>query len=455
MLADIGIFGLGTMGENICLNLIEKGFSVTVYNRTEEKTRAFYEKNKSSLIIPTYNLRDFVISIKKPRKIFLLIKAGKPVDEAINYLLNYVEKNDIIIDAGNSHFKDSDRRYNELKNLGLNFFGLGISGGIEGARKGLSIMVGGSKEAYEEIKDIIEKISAKYESQPCYAYFGEGGAGHFVKIVHNGIEYALIESIAEIFFLLSKFFDYEKISEIFEEWNKGILSSFLLSATINILRKKENGKFLLDYILDKAEQKGTGKWSVEISLETGIPCPAIAAAVFSRYVSMLKEDRVKYSKLYNLFNKIKNNLNLEDLKNALILSILLSYIQGIYLLKGSIFYNYHINISEALRIWRGGSIIRGEILNMLYKEYLKNEDILASDNIKSIILKNLNSLSNTLSFATSNNLPVNVISSNYNYLIMFISEKLSANLTQALRDYFGAHGYQRIDKEGYFHTDWF
>ncbi|MFZ8850455.1 MAG: NADP-dependent phosphogluconate dehydrogenase [Thermoproteota archaeon] len=455
MLADIGIFGLGTMGENLCLNLVEKGFKVSIYNRTEEKTRKFYEKNRSLAIIPTYNLKDFVESIKKPRKILLLIKAGDPVDEAINHLLKHVEKNDIIIDAGNSHFKDSDRRYSELKKVGVNFFGIGISGGVEGARKGLSIMAGGSKEAFDEIKEILEKISAKYNGEPCFSYFGEGGSGHFVKIIHNGIEYALIESISEIFFLLSKFFDHEKISEIFNEWNKSILSSFLLSATVNILRKKENGKFLIDYILDKAEQKGTGKWSVEISLETGIPAPAIAAAVFSRYISMMKESRVKYSKLYNL-SKITNfSLDLEDIKKTLLVSILLSYIQGIYLLKGSSFYNYKINVSEALRIWRAGCIIRGEILNLLYKEYLNYEDILLSNNIKNILLESFQSFLKTLSFAFNNHLPFNVISANYNYFIMVINEKLPANLTQALRDYFGAHGYKRIDKEGYFHTEWY
>jgi len=455
MEANIGVIGLGVMGENLILQLCEKGYKVGIYNRTSEKTKLFTEKFKDINVIPTFSLKEFSEKLNKPRIIILLIKAGSPVDETINLLINHLDEHDIIIDAGNSYFKDSDRRFDFLNSKNINFLGLGVSGGVEGARKGLSIMAGGNKEAYYNIIEILKSISAKYENEYCLEYFGKGGAGHFVKIIHNGIEYALMENIAETYFLLKSLgYNNEEISSIFQEWNKGILKSYLLNATSIILKKKEDENYLIDLILDKSEQKGTGIWCVGISLEKGIPTPSIASAVYSRILSYNKFLRLKYSKIYGKKIEIKGKINLEDLKNSLLLSNLIVYLQGISLLETGESYGYSFKFYDALKVWRNGSIIRSSLVEILYLKSLQNKDLLEDLEIKEIILNNLDSLSKVLSFQVNNNLPSLVFSSNFNYLVYYFKENLPANIIQALRDFFGAHGFERKDKEGYFHVDW-
>jgi 6-phosphogluconate dehydrogenase, decarboxylating len=454
MSSDIGIFGLGTMGGNLALQLVEKGYTVSVYNRTKEKTETFVNKNKSNRLIPTYSLKEFLNSLCTPRKIILLVKAGNPVDEAIENISHNLEKNDIIIDAGNSFFRDTDRRYNELKAKGYNFLGLGISGGIEGARKGLSIMAGGSEEGYLEMKDILNAISAKYGEESCNEYFGKGGAGHFVKMIHNGVEYAIIESISETYFILKKNLglDNEQISNLFYSWNNEELNSFLLYAAVNSLRIKEEKGYLIDFILDKAEQKGTGIWTVLTSLEANEPILGISSAVYSRLISSKKEDRVTYSELIDLSRTNKTvKLNEEEIKNALLLSFYLSYIQGINILKKCQLFSYDFKYQDCLKVWRNGSIIRSKVLLNLYSISIKENDIIKTDFILNLIKEKVDDFIKTVAYSMLSHIPCITLSSNLNYLLSIFYKNLPSNLTQALRDYFGGHGFERIDKKGIFH----
>ncbi len=451
MNADLGIIGLGAMSENLILQLSYKGIKVAVYNRTAEKLRDFIKRFPHLNVIPCYDLDDFVNKIERPRKIMLLIKAGLPVDEIMDVLLPKLEKGDIVMDAGNSHFKDSERRFLKSKINGIYFLGLGISGGIEGARKGLSIMVGGEEEAYAKVIEILNSISSSFASRPSHAFFGKGGAGHFVKIIHNGIEYALIEHISECYFLLKTLGkeNYE-IAEIFEDWKKEGLNSFLISAASNILKVREGESYLLDLILDKAEQKGTGKWASEILLELGIPSPSISAAVISRFISAFKERRVNISRVLNLRRKILEDLQISIIPKALFLANLSAYLQGLDLLRNADFYGYKFDLKEVIRVWSGGSIIRSDLLEKLYYENIQ-EDFLLSDFVLKQIEDKLDPLAMVVSFMTKNKLPSIVMSSSYQYLINLAHERLPANMTQALRDYFGFHGFERIDKKGIFH----
>ncbi|MDT7892475.1 MAG: NADP-dependent phosphogluconate dehydrogenase [Thermoproteota archaeon] len=451
MSADLGLVGLGSMAENLVFQLYQKGLKTALYNRTPEKLKEFVLKNKDLDVIPCYDIDSFLNSIERPRKILLLIKAGQPVDEMINSLVSKLNEGDIIIDGGNSHFKDTERRYELLQSKGIRYLGAGISGGVEGARKGLSIMVGGDEKAYLLSSKIFDKISSHFDMKPSHSYFGKGGAGHFIKTIHNGIEYALIEDISEIYFLLrSMGKSNEEIADIFNDWNKGILASFLLNACQEVLRMKEDDNYLVDLILDKAEQKGTGIWASEISLEIGIPAPSISSAVYSRSISSLKERRIKLSSLLNL--KIKNSIELEEnsIKSALILANLIAYLQGFDILRNAGYYGYNFNLKEVIRVWLGGSIIRSELLKRLYEEKF-GEDLFSSSLVLNTIEENILDFARVLSTMIRNGLPSLVLSSSFNYIIYLFSRNLPANLTQALRDYFGAHGFERIDKEGRFH----
>lgn len=453
--SEIGIFGLGSMGENLAIQLSSKGIKTSVYNRTKEKTKEFIDRNQSiENLKGCYSIDEFLFSLSRPRKIILLVKAGQAVDEVINVLKSKLDEGDIIIDAGNSHFKDTERRYEELRRMKISFIGMGISGGVEGARKGLSIMAGGDERAYKEIKEILDLISAEVDSFPSNSFFGKGGAGHFVKIVHNGIEYAIMENIAEIYFYLrNSGLSNEDISKIFSEWNKQELNSFLLEASSKILKFKENQNYLIDLILDKAEQKGTGRWAAEIALEEGVASPSIVSAVFSRTISSQKERRTKYSKRIT-FEGEKKELGLEELKDALYLANLSCYMQGFEILNHSSYFGYQIELKEAARVWIGGSIIRGEILKKMLKEGVFEGDIFLSDFLIEEINKRVLSLSKLVAVLSEYMLPSMVISSSLNFLIYFYRERLPANLIQALRDYFGAHGFERIDKQGHFHQEW-
>ncbi len=464
--ADIGLIGLGVMGQNLALNIARNGYAVSVFNKTEEKTREFIdEKVKEEKIYPFYTLKDFVESLKKPRKIILIIKAGTPVDDVINELLSYLEKGDLIVDSGNSYFMDTSRRLKVLKEKNILFLGMGISGGEYGALYGPSLMPGGTKEAYELIKDVLLKVAAKTGDGPCCTYVGNDSAGHFVKMVHNGIEYAIMQLIAEVYDFMRKILNMtnEEIGDVFERWNQEELDSYLMEISYKIMKykDKETGGFLLDYILDKAEQKGTGKWTAQTSLDLGVPTPTLNLAVEARVISHYKEERKTLSKLYS---KEKNTISvnkeemIEHLKKTLLFGIFMSFSQGLWLIdEASKQYNYGIDLSEILRIWKGGCIIRAKILDFLRDIIRENEkyaNLLHSDKSIDFIKDKLNSVYQVLEIGRNYRIPLMIINSAVDYYFALTEENLPANLIQAQRDFFGAHTYERVDKEGIFHTEW-
>jgi len=464
--ADIGLIGLGVMGQNLALNIARNGYAVSVFNKTEEKTREFIdEKVKEEKIYPFYTLKDFVESLKKPRKIILIIKAGTPVDDVINELLSYLEKGDLIVDSGNSYFMDTSRRLKVLKEKNILFLGMGISGGEYGALYGPSLMPGGTKEAYELIKDVLLKVAAKTEDGPCCTYVGNDSAGHFVKMVHNGIEYAIMQLIAEVYDFMRKILNMtnEEIGDVFERWNQEELDSYLMEISYKIMRykDKETGGFLLDYILDKAEQKGTGKWTAQTSLDLGIPTPSLNLAVEARTLSFFKEARVELSKkVTKTYPSIKVDKEkvINDLENALLFSVFVSFSQGLWLIsEASKAFNYNIDLSEVLRIWKGGCIIRAKILDFLrdiIKENKENVNLLNSEKALSFLMDKIDSIKYITNLTKDFYLPTLVLNSSLDYFLSMIEENLPANLIQAQRDFFGAHTYRRIDKEGIFHTEW-
>jgi 6-phosphogluconate dehydrogenase len=465
--SDVGVFGLGVMGESIALNIARNGYGVSVYNRTLEKTRRFIsERGAARGIQGYYDLTEFVRSIARPRKIIIFVKAGSPVDEVISLLTPQLERGDILIDCGNSHFRDSDRRYKTLSPQGIHFLGIGVSGGEEGALKGPSMMAGGSAEGYSEMREILYKISAKYEDSPCVAYFGEGGAGHFVKIIHNGIEYSIMQSIAEAYQFLSLVYGLgtEAIGEVFAEFNRGELSSFLMDAASRVLlfKDEETGTPLVELILDEAEQKGTGLWTSQAAMELGVPAPSIEEAVIARLIST----RRRVYSVAGLLNgknypaAPEKEVNIELVRDTLKLCFVTSYIQGLDILhEGSSRMGYGFDVAEAARVWRAGCIIRSRIIHEIYS-ILRNRS--PSANPVNEILKHYSESIKTSIYSTikyiqlslSNMIPVPVTCSILNYLYSITRKRLPANLIQALRDYFGAHTFRRIDKEGQFHSNW-
>ncbi|PLV59168.1 NADP-dependent phosphogluconate dehydrogenase [Thermotoga sp. KOL6] len=463
MKSHIGLIGLAVMGQNLALNIARKGYKVSVYNRTAQRTEMFVKNRvRNEEIEAHYDIKKFVESLEKPRKIILMVKAGKPVDDTISQLLPYLEPGDLIIDGGNSHYMDTERRYEELSKKGILFLGMGVSGGERGALHGPSLMPGGSKEAYALVEEILLKIAAKTDDGPCCTYVGERSAGHFVKMVHNGIEYTIMQAIAEIYHIMRDVMKLvpEEMSQIFEEWNKGELNSFLIEITYKILRKKdeETGRPMVDVILDKAEQKGTGKWTSQAALDLGIPTPSINLAVVERIISHFKNERVKLSKLYNKKrNTVQKSDNLiKDLENALFFAMLAAFSQGMWLIaEASEEFNYNIDLPEVLRIWKGGCIIRARLIDTIRKHVsYNNAYLLGSKEMISLLEDRLDSLKRVLRMAVDNEIPVPAMSSAYNYFMSMTEEKLPANLIQAQRDFFGAHMFQRIDKEGVFHIDW-
>jgi len=463
---EIGLIGLAVMGQNLVLNIARKGYSVSVFNRTSEKTQEFmHNKVKDEQIKPYYDIKSFVESLKRPRKIILMVKAGKPVDDVIDELLPYLEKGDLIIDGGNSYFKDTTRRIKELKEKGILYLGMGVSGGESGALHGPSLMPGGSVEAYEMVKDVLLKIAAQTESGPCCTYVGNDSAGHFVKMVHNGIEYAIMQVISEVYDIMRKSLKLspEEIGEVFEKWNSGDLNSFLMEISYKIMKykDKETGKYLVDLILDEAEQKGTGKWTSQTSLDLGIPTPSLNIAVEARSLSFFKEDRVKLS---GRVKKIDHDMKLDkekvikNLENALLFSVFTSFSQGLWLIhEASKAFEYNIDLSEVLRIWKGGCIIRAKILDFLREilnENKENVNLLDSDKAISFLMNKLDSIRYVTNLAKEFYIPTLVLNSSLDYFLSMIEENLPANLIQAQRDFFGAHTYRRIDKEGIFHTEW-
>ncbi len=461
------MIGLGTMGRNFLLNVVQHGFSGIGYNKHHDKLDLLLQEGKGLPVTGVDNIPDFIAGLETPRRIMMLVPAGDAVDSVIADLLPHLDPGDIVIDGGNSHFSDTERREAYLTEKGIAFLGVGVSGGEEGARYGASIMVGGNPEVYEHVRPIFEAASAKVNGEPCAAHVGNGSAGHFVKMVHNGIEYGLMQLIAEAYDLLKRGYRLTtpEIADLFEEWNRGELNSFLIEITSIVLRKidDETGKPLVDLILDTAGQKGTGKWTSQVAMDLGVPIPTIDSAVTMRQISARKLERsIAFKKLS--IGQISVSEELRDktidfVYGGLHLAFITTYAQGLSLLKAaSLEKDYKLDMIEIAKIWRGGCIIRAALLDdirLALESEAAVESILVSDVFVPIIRKEESLLKAFVHFSTSVNVPCMSAAASLNYLKAYASERLPANLIQAQRDFFGAHTYQRIDKEGTFHTaDW-
>ncbi|MEM5028257.1 NADP-dependent phosphogluconate dehydrogenase [Priestia sp. WB3] len=463
---QIGVVGLAVMGKNLALNIESRGFSVSVYNRSSSKTEEFLEESNGKNVVGTYSIEEFVQSLETPRKILLMVKAGAATDATIQSLLPHLEKGDILIDGGNTYYKDTQRRNQELAESGIHFIGTGVSGGEEGALKGPSIMPGGQKEAHELVKPILEAISAKVDGEPCTTYIGPDGAGHYVKMVHNGIEYGDMQLISESYFILKHVagLSAEELQEVFSEWNKGELDSYLIEITADIFTKvdEETNQPLVDVILDKAGQKGTGKWTSQSSLDLGVPLPIITESVFARYISAMKDERVEASQLIEGPKPAQSAENKQELieavRKALFMSKICSYAQGFAQMKAaSDEYNWDLKYGEIAMIFRGGCIIRAAFLQQIKEAYDRNpelKNLLLDPYFKDIAQSYQSSLRKVISLAVEQGVPVPSFSSALAYFDSYRTAVLPANLIQAQRDYFGAHTYERTDKEGIFHTEW-
>lgn len=466
--SDIGLIGLGVMGVNLALNLESHGYQVSVHNRSRKEIDDLTNiRAKEKNIVGCADIVDFINSIKKPRKVMMMVKAGKVVDNYIDKLIPHLDKGDIIIDGGNSHYSDSIRRSKSLEEKGFYFIGAGVSGGGEGALKGPSIMPGGSTSAWPEVKDIFQSISAKVENnEPCCDWIGGDGSGHFVKMVHNGIEYGDMQLICEAYQIMKDVLEMtnDEMHQVFKQWNKGDLSSYLIEITADILAfKDKDGSPLIDNILDTAEQKGTGKWTAEAALELGTPLTLIGEAVFSRFLSTIKQERVEASKLFsNSSARFKGNKTqtLNDIHDALYASKIVSYAQGYTLLsEAAKQYNWKLNYGAIAMMWRGGCIIRSAFLNKIKAAYDNNPDtknLLLDPFFNDKIKACQEGWRRIASLALINGVPVPAMTSSLCYFDGYRSAKLPANLLQAQRDYFGTHSYERIDKPrgDYFHTEW-
>ncbi|KAF3984351.1 MAG: decarboxylating NADP(+)-dependent phosphogluconate dehydrogenase [Methylococcales symbiont of Hymedesmia sp. n. MRB-2018] len=467
MKANIGLFGLAVMGQNLVLNMNDNGYKVAVYNRTQDLTDKFMAGGaKGTEIIPSYSLEEFVNSIEVPRKVMLMVKAGEVVDKCIEGLLPFLSEGDIIIDGGNSLFTDSNRRTSYLREKGILFIGTGVSGGEEGARHGPSIMPGGNKDAWESVKPIFQAISAKVDGAPCCQWVGEDGAGHYVKMVHNGIEYGDMQLICEAYQLMYEGLELsiDEIQAIFSEWNKGVLDSYLVEITANILAfKDENGKPLVNNILDTAGQKGTGKWTGINALDMGIPLTLIAESVFARCLSAQKEERIKAAqhlpKQAKPFSGDKQTM-VDAIRDALYASKIISYAQGFQLMREAAKeYDWNLNYGDIALMWRGGCIIRSQFLSDIKKAYEKVpqlENLLLADFFSSAMSTADSGWRKAVILGIELNIPTPAFSSALAYFDGYRTARLPANLLQAQRDYFGAHSYERLDKPRgeFFHTNW-
>lgn len=467
--SDIGLIGLAVMGENLVLNMESKGFHVSVFNRTVEKVDKFMEgRGKGKNIYGARSLEDFVSSLKSPRKVFLMVKAGQAVDDFIDKLIPLLDKGDIIIDGGNTHFPDTTRRTAYVESKGLLYVGTGVSGGEEGALNGPSMMPGGSPAAWPYVKPIFQGICAKVaDGTPCCDWVGEGGAGHFVKMVHNGIEYGDIQLICECYQIMKDILGMtnEEMHEVFAEWNKGDLDSYLIEITRDILAKKdEDGKYVLDYILDTAGQKGTGKWTAVAALDAGVPLTLIGEAVFARCLSAQKEERVAASKILQGPSPVKftgdRKAFLEDLRKALFAAKVVSYAQGYTLMRAAAKeYGWNLNYGGIALMWRGGCIIRSVFLGKIKEAFDKNSDIaniLLDPYFCDKLAEAQQGWRNVLGQAIVNGVPAPTLSAALEYYDGYRCGRLPANLLQAQRDYFGAHTYERTDRPRgeFFHTNW-
>ncbi|OAB36858.1 phosphogluconate dehydrogenase (NADP(+)-dependent, decarboxylating) [Paenibacillus macquariensis subsp. defensor] len=463
---QIGVVGLAVMGKNLAMNIESKGFSVAVYNRSAEKTNELLAEAQGKDFVGTYNVEEFVQSLEIPRKILIMVKAGQPTDDTINQLVPFLDQGDILIDGGNAYFPDTQRRNKDLQAQGFRFIGAGVSGGEEGALKGPAIMPGGQKDAYELVEPILTAISAKVDGEPCSTYIGEDGAGHYVKMVHNGIEYGDMQLIGEAYHLLKDVLNLStaELHDIFTEWNQGELDSYLIEITADIFKKTDpdTGKPMVDVILDSAGQKGTGKWTSQSALDLGVPLSIITESVFARFISAMKEERVAASKL--LSGPAVSSYDgdpkefIEAVRKALYTSKIASYAQGFAQMRAaSDEYKWDLNYGRIAMIFRGGCIIRARFLQNIKDAYDRNPDLnnLLLDEYFSKIVDNYQEAwRNVIAIGVTRGIPVPAFASALAYYDSYRSERLPANLLQAQRDYFGAHTFQRLDKEGSFHFQW-
>jgi 6-phosphogluconate dehydrogenase len=464
--AQFGMIGLGTMGRNLVLNMADHDISVSGYDRNVEQQKRMLEEGTTKPVQVTTSMQAFVNSLQTPRKIMMLVPAGKIVDAVIDEVAPLLQAGDILIDGGNSHYTDTDRRIEKLKTTGIHFTGMGVSGGEDGARLGPSMMPGGNKESYAELKNIFEKIAAKTEDGSCVSFVGNGSAGHYTKMVHNGIEYAMMQLISGSYYLLKNICECSnhEIHTIFDAWNKGKLQSFLVEITAKIFLQKDdvdNNKYLIDLILDKAAQKGTGMWTSESALQLHVPTPTIDEAVAARDLSAYKNERVLINGSVDTTVIIKpenKQVFIQALHDALYYGIAVSYIQGLHLIyTASKKYNYEIDIANVVRIWKGGCIIRSAMLTDIGQAYLNNStlsNLLLDKDFYNLVAQKRSAVCTVLKLAMDNKVPLPALSSSLHYVDMFSTGRLGSNLIQAQRDFFGAHTYERIDKPGSFHTEW-
>ncbi|GIP39756.1 6-phosphogluconate dehydrogenase, NADP(+)-dependent, decarboxylating [Paenibacillus sp. J31TS4] len=463
---QIGVVGLAVMGKNLALNIESKGFSVSVFNRSPEKTKELVAEAEGKNLVGTYSMEEFVQSLEVPRKILIMVKAGQATDATIEQLVPLLDEGDILIDGGNAFFPDTQRRSKELEAKGIRFIGTGVSGGEEGALKGPAIMPGGQESAYQLVEPILTAISAKVNGDPCCTYIGPDGAGHYVKMVHNGIEYGDMQLICEAYQLLKDVLNVgmEELHDIFAEWNKGELDSYLIEITTDIFTKKdpETGKPMVDVILDSAGQKGTGKWTSQSALDLGVPLSIITESVFARFISAMKEERVAASKVLNgpstkPFEGDRAAF-IEDVRKALYASKICSYAQGFAQMRAaSDEYGWDLKYGNIAMIFRGGCIIRAAFLQNIKDAYDRDpalRNLLLDDYFKNVVESYQDAWRNVVATAVRYGVPVPSFASALSYYDSYRTERLPANLLQAQRDYFGAHTFQRVDKEGSFHFEW-
>lgn len=457
----VGLIGLGVMGQNLALNFQRHGYSVAVYNRTEQKTRDFIRKYPE--ISGYYSVPEFVEALDRPRRILLMLTAGPAVDAMLEVLRAHLSPEDVLMDGGNSFFKDTERRCGDMEKLRVHFMGIGVSGGEEGALRGPCIMAGGPREGYEKVSRMLTDIAARADG-PCCQLLGPRGAGHYVKMVHNGIEYAIIQTIAEAYDLLQRGarLSVGQICDIFRAWNQGELNSFLFEITIEVLTRKdpETRKPLVSVVLDAARQKGTGKWASQNAMDLGVPTPTIDAAVDARNLSALKDERTRAAKALKRQGRAPrlSRTFVNALKSAVYGSIVVAYAQGFHLMRSaSNEYGYGIPLSEVARIWKGGCIIRAKLLDFVTDAFRENQqlqNLLLDRNLGKALMELEKNWRHAAKLARDCGVPIPAISASLDYYDSYRSERLPANLVQLLRDRFGSHGYERIDKPGQFHTDW-
>ena len=463
------MIGLGTMGRNFLLNVAQHGFACLGYDLDAAKRSLLIQEGNEYTVAAADDVPAFIAGLETPRRIMLLVPAGPIVDAVITELIPHLEPGDLVIDGGNSHFADTERREKLLNEKNIEFLGVGVSGGEEGARHGASIMIGGNPDVYEQVRPMLEAASAKVNGEPCAAHVGRGSAGHFVKMVHNGIEYGLMQLISEAYDLLKRGYrmSTEEIAALFDEWNQGELNSFLIEISASVLKKKDEktGSPLVDLILDTAGQKGTGKWTSQVAMDFGVPIPTIDSAVTMRQISARKAERVAAAKKLGVVveelsvDEQLRESTIEFVRDGLLTAFIITYAQGLSLLKtASVEKNYELDMVEIAKIWRGGCIIRAKLLENIRQAYAAEpelENILVSDVFVPTLRKNQALLKAFVHFAASSDIPCMSSAASLNYLKSYATHRLPANLIQAQRDYFGAHTYQRIDEEGTFHTpDW-